>query len=79
VSGELSTLSPMARNRLCVRRVALGFSQRQLADLMGTSQSHISELERGEKSPTMTTLNRWARALRLRVRVEFDDPLEEGA
>ncbi|MES2177607.1 MAG: helix-turn-helix domain-containing protein [Gemmatimonadota bacterium] len=46
-------------------------SQQQLADAMGTSQSTIAKLERGEGNPTIETLARCAAAVGMVVRVEF--------
>jgi transcriptional regulator with XRE-family HTH domain len=45
------------------RRVAAGFSLRMLAERSGISSSMISDIERGAKSPTVTTLVRIAQAL----------------
>jgi transcriptional regulator with XRE-family HTH domain len=45
------------------RRDAAGFSLRMLAARSGISSSMISDIERGTKSPTVTTLVRIARAL----------------
>lgn len=44
-------------------RGARGFSQERLAQLAGTSQSHISNLERGTAFPTRTMLAALAHAL----------------
>jgi transcriptional regulator with XRE-family HTH domain len=45
------------------RREALGFSLRTLAARSGISSSMISDIERGAKSPTVTTVVRLAQAL----------------
>lgn len=68
------SLDPAIRRRLYVRRAALGWSQRELAKRMTTSQSHISDLENGSHDPGFVLLSRWAEALGLRVRVSLDDP-----
>jgi len=44
-------------------REAAGFSLRELAARSGTSSSMISDIERGTKSPTITTVVRLAQAL----------------
>jgi XRE family transcriptional regulator, regulator of sulfur utilization len=44
-------------------RVALGMTQRQLAELAGVPQADISRIERGAGNPTEATLQRLARAL----------------
>jgi transcriptional regulator with XRE-family HTH domain len=45
------------------RREATGFSLRELAARSGVSASMISDIERGTKSPTVTTVVRLAQAL----------------
>jgi transcriptional regulator with XRE-family HTH domain len=45
------------------RRQELGFSQRELAELVGTTQSAIARLERGGRPPRIDTLLRIADAL----------------
>jgi len=45
------------------RRQARGFSQRELAELVGTTQSAIARLERGGRPPRIDTLLRIADAL----------------
>lgn len=48
-------------------RVEKGWSQRTLADLLGYGQTYISQLERGLKSPTVRTLEVFARAFSMEV------------
>lgn len=45
------------------RRQAKGMSQRQLAEIVGTTQSAIARLERGGRPPRIDTLLRIADAL----------------
>ena len=45
------------------RRQAKGFSQRELAEIVGTTQSAIARLERGGRPPRIDTLLRIADAL----------------
>ena len=45
------------------RRQAVGLSQRELAELVGTTQSAIARLERGGRPPRIDTLLRIADAL----------------
>lgn len=59
--------------QLVDRRTALAMSQTQLAALMGTSQSAVSDLEAGRADIRTGTLKRWAGALGLHVRIAFDD------
>ena len=54
----------MMRGRtLMLARLSCGLTQEQLADAMGTSQAHLSRLEREICSPRSTTLIRWLDAL----------------
>jgi predicted transcriptional regulator len=61
------------------RRAALGLSQRELAELTGTTQSAIARLEAGGRPPRIDTLLRIAEALdcdlvvELRPRSRADD------
>ena len=50
-----------------------GLSQRQLAELVGTTQSAIARLEGGRISPSLPTLDRIAAALGAEVTVTFTD------
>jgi len=53
------------------RRHALGLSQAQLAELVGTTQSAIARLERGGRPPRIDTLLRIAEALGCELNVEL--------
>lgn len=44
-------------------RLEFGFSQRTVAELMSTTQSAVSEIERGLSDPRVSTLRRYAAAL----------------
>ena len=50
-------------DKVAERRQAQGFSQRQLAEIVGTTQSAIARLERGGRPPRIDTLLRIADAL----------------
>jgi ribosome-binding protein aMBF1 (putative translation factor) len=52
-------------------REALGLSQRELATRMGTSQAAVARLEAGGVGATLTTLQRVAGALDLKVTIEL--------
>lgn len=56
-----------------------GLSQRQLAELVGTTQSAIARLEGGRISPSLPTLDRIARALGAEVTVTFTDTTQLSA
>lgn len=49
-------------------------TQRQLAELVGTSYSQIARLESGLHKPSVDTLQRIARALGKRLRITFESP-----
>jgi transcriptional regulator with XRE-family HTH domain len=53
--------------RLTARRLALGLTQQDVADLAGTSRNYLGQLERGVKQrvPNALTLAALARALRV--------------
>lgn len=54
---------------LVARRMALGISQKALAERMGVRRSHLAGLERGYRSPTLPMLILWTRELGQMVRV----------
>jgi predicted transcriptional regulator len=58
-------------DRVAERRVAIGLSQRELAELVGTTQSAIARLERGGRPPRIDTLLRIAEALDCDLIVEL--------
>src|SRR5437763_15621935 len=65
-------------DRVAERRNAQGLSQRQLAELCGTTQSAIARLERGGRPPRDDTLLRIAEAPD-RERVAEREPRQEQA
>jgi len=58
-------------DKVAERRQARGFSQRELAELVGTTQSAIARLERGGRPPRIDTLLRIADALDCDLVVEL--------
>lgn len=62
-------------------RKELGVTQVELAKRVGMTQPQLSNLENMTKSPSWTTINRYAAGLGLDVRIEFrkikDDQDEE--
>jgi transcriptional regulator with XRE-family HTH domain len=58
-------------------RIHAKFSQAQLARKMGTSQSTIARLESGAAKPSLSTLERFAKATGTRLRVSLD-PIKPG-
>jgi transcriptional regulator with XRE-family HTH domain len=57
--------------RVAERRIAWGISQRELAELCGTTQSAIARVERGARPPRIDTLARIAAALDCELVVEL--------
>lgn len=58
-------------------RVKAKLSQAEIAERMGTSQSTIARLESGTAKPSLSTLERFARATGTRVRVSLE-PLDRA-
>lgn len=52
------------------RRISMGLTQVDVADMMGTGQSVISEYENGVVQPTLPILIKWANVLNFRVTLE---------
>lgn len=50
------------------RRVALGFSQQELADLSGLHRTYIGMLERGEKNISLVNIYKLSNALNTSVK-----------
>lgn len=47
-------------------REAMGVSQEELADLAGVHRTYVSGVERGVRNPTVTVLERLAKALKVK-------------
>ncbi|MGV9411354.1 helix-turn-helix domain-containing protein [Nocardia sp. NPDC003693] len=56
------------------RRESLGLTQAELAERAGLKQPAVARFEAGGTMPTIPMLERFAEALELRLRVEFDLP-----
>jgi transcriptional regulator with XRE-family HTH domain len=54
-----------------LRREALGMNQGELAALAETTQSFISDIERGRRGPSLETVQKICKALKLRVKLSF--------
>lgn len=63
---EYAALEAMIR-----ARAETGVTQAELAERMGTTQSAIARLESGRVSPTVETLQKYARALGKRLKIEM--------
>jgi transcriptional regulator with XRE-family HTH domain len=70
MTTKVNTVSPTARQfakRLRALREAAGKSQGDLADEAGLSRTYLNQLEAGKRDPSLSTLTRLARALRVKL------------
>ena len=51
---------------ICIRRQVFGYTQRELARLVGIKASHIAYLENGRRLPSLRLLVRLAKELNVR-------------
>ena len=71
VTGDRGWFFANIAEKVAERRVAMNMSQRELAELCGTTQSAIARLERGGRPPRIDTLLRIAEALDCDLVVEL--------
>ena len=71
VTGDRGWFFAAIAEKVTDRRVEMGMSQRELAELVGTTQSAIARLERGGRPPRIDTLLRIAEALDCDLVVEL--------
>ena len=57
----------MINEALRLARLYWGYNQSELATLLHTSQSMVSEIERGEKSVSLEMLQKYSQALDIRM------------
>jgi ribosome-binding protein aMBF1 (putative translation factor) len=62
------------RKAMVSARQRSGFTQRELALRMGTSQAVIGRLERGERSPNVKTLRKMAEVTGSKLVIRLDEP-----
>ncbi len=70
-TGDRGWFFAAIADRVTERRVEMGMSQRELAELVGTTQSAIARLERGGRPPRIDTLLKIAEALDCDLVVEL--------
>jgi ribosome-binding protein aMBF1 (putative translation factor) len=70
-AGEEQALFRAIAQEVTRRRLEWDLSQRELADLCGTTQSAIARIERGARPPRIDTLLRIGRALDCELAVEL--------
>jgi ribosome-binding protein aMBF1 (putative translation factor) len=75
---ELRRLAPYegVARIVIARRQALGLTQQELAERVGTSHSVISRIESGQRPASVTTLRRLAAAFETHLVVGFSDQPE---
>lgn len=71
VAGDRGWFFAQIAGKVAERRTGMGLSQRELAELVGTTQSAIARLERGGRPPRIDTLLRIADALDCDLVVEL--------
>src|ERR1700757_3705933 len=71
VAGDRGWFFAQIAERVAERRMAMGLSQRELAELCGTTQSATPRLEGGGRPPRIDTLLRIAEALQCDLVVEL--------
>lgn len=55
------------------KRLESGLTQKELAEKIGTKQSAISRLEKGDYNPSLSFLHRLAEALDTKIHISFKD------
>jgi predicted transcriptional regulator len=70
-TGDRGWFFAAIAGKVTERRAAMGLSQRELAELVGTTQSAIARLERGGRPPRIDTLLKIADALECDLVVEL--------
>jgi predicted transcriptional regulator len=71
VAGDRGWFFANIAEKVAARRVDMNLSQRELAELCGTTQSAIARLERGGRPPRIDTLLRIAEALECELIVDL--------
>ena len=71
IAGDRGGFFADIADKVSARRVEKNLSQRELAELCGTTQSAIARLERGGRRPHIDTLLRIAEALECELIVDL--------
>jgi predicted transcriptional regulator len=71
VAGDRGWFFADIADKVAARRLEKNLSQRELAELCGTTQSAIARLERGGRPPRIDTLLRIAEALECELIVDL--------
>jgi len=67
---DVGTLHLLAESLIRAREQA-GMTQKQLSNIVGIYQADISKIERGLANPSISTLQRLADGLGVRLQIEF--------
>lgn len=76
--GDDGWLFAQIADQIADRRLELGLSQKQLAELTGTTQSAIARLESGGRPPRLDTLLRITNALDCELEVHLRPRTTKG-
>jgi predicted transcriptional regulator len=71
IAGDRGWFFADIADKVAARRLEMSLSQRELAELCGTTQSAIARLERGGRPPRIDTLLRIAEALECELVVDL--------
>lgn len=71
--SEAVVLYRMVAETVKRERLAKGWTLRRLADASGIALGYISEIERGKKDPSLTTIMALAGALNMQVVFRLED------
>ena len=71
MTTDMANITQTFGSKVRARREQLGLSQSDLAELLECSQPNISELEKGNHSPSLSTVERIAKALEVTVEYFF--------
>lgn len=76
VRTDLPAMSQSAASAVSSARAMMGMSQKQLSAITGIDQSDISKIERGIANPSVSTLERIAKALggKLAISITVSNP-----
>ena len=66
-------------NAIKRERAALGISQEELAARAGLHRTYVSDLERGARNPSVASVAKLARALRVSLAALFEHSLRDGS
>ncbi len=76
--SQITSVMKDLHKRIKDARIDAGLSQQQLAAAMATSQTKVSILESGGRSPKMATLMAIAKACKMELNISFE-PKAKGA